>query len=194
MNKQTLFAGVIALIFIGGAYTLDNNLNSQSQPATHSFSVNTALAAQFEDLSNQTTNSCGGGKAAVYGLPEEGRLQGSCCGPMDMHSYEEQVTGLKEKYSNYEIIPPDPYDVSAAWARQMIEYSDATTLSTEQQAIYNKAVELSGEGGPCCCVCLHWDAYEGLAKHLIINENFSAEQIAELWELSDACGGEGHNH
>ena len=27
---------------------------------------------------------------------------------------------------------------------------------------------------------------------LIVNENFSAEKIAEVWDLSDACGGSGH--
>jgi len=34
--------------------------------------------------------------------------------------------------------------------------------------------------------------YEGLAKKLMIEEGFSAEQIAEVWDLSDACGGAGH--
>lgn len=195
MNKQILFAGAIALSLIVGVLILGDSPGKQGKEHSASSITNTALAAQFEHLSNQTTNSCGGGKQVVFGLPKDGRLQGSCCQAIDAHSYEEQITGLKEKYGEYDIIPSDPYDVSVAWARQMIEYSDATTLTSEQQAIYDKAVEVSEEGGPCCCVCWHWYAYEGLAKHLIITENFSAEQIAEVWDLSDACGGgEEHHH
>ena len=34
--------------------------------------------------------------------------------------------------------------------------------------------------------------YEGLAKYLITEYDFTAEQIADLWDLSDACGGPGH--
>lgn len=194
MNKQTIFAGAIALLLVGGVLIFGDSPDRQEEHRASSI-TNTALAAQFENLSTQTTNSCGGGKAVVFGLPEDGRLQGSCCGPMNPHSYEEQVAGLEAKYSRYDIIPADPYDVPVAWARQMIEYSDQTTLTTEQQTIYDEAVELSEEGGPCCCVCWHWYAYEGLAKHLIINESFTAEQVAEVWELSDACGGGSeHSH
>lgn len=196
MNKQTIFAGAIVILFVVGVFILGD---APTQQGDHEQSTgpitNTALAAQFEHLSNQTTNSCGGGKQVVFDLSEDGRLQGSCCQAMDAHSYEEQVTGLKEKYSGYDIIPTDPYDVPVTWARQMIEYNDATTLTPEQQNIYDKAVEMSEEGGPCCCVCWHWYAYKGLAKHLIISEHFSAEQIAEVWDLSDACGGgEEHHH
>lgn len=195
MNKQTLFAGAIVILFVVGVFILGDIPTQQDNHEQSTGSItNTALAAQFEHLSAQTTNSCGGGKAVVFGVPEDGRLQGSCCGPMNPHSYEEQVAGLEAKYSEYDIIPADPYDVPVSWARQMIEYSDQTTLTPEQQTIYDEAVEMSGEGGPCCCVCWHWYAYEGLAKHLIINESFSAEQIAEVWDLSDACGGDNHRH
>lgn len=91
----------------------------------------TYSSAHFEHLRKQTTNSCDGGKAVVFDLPEDGRLQGSCCGPMNMHSYHEQIAGLKAKYSGYDIIPLDPYDVPVAWARQMIEYSDKTALTPD---------------------------------------------------------------
>jgi len=194
MTKQTIFACSLCLVLVVAVFLL-GGLTGKSEKEQRITSItNTALAAQFEHLQSQTSNSCGGGKAVVFGLPEDGRLQGSCCGPMDAHSYEEQVEELERKYSEYDIIPSDPYDVPASWARQMIEYSDQTTLTPEQQATYDKAMDMSEEGGPCCCVCWHWYAYEGLAKHLIINENFSAEQIAEIWDLSDACGGDHHHH
>lgn len=195
MNKQTLFVGTIALIVIVGVLFLGGAPASQDSERHDTYVIaNAALAEKFEDLSEKTTNSCGGGEQAVYALPEDGHLQGSCCEAMDAHSYEEQITALEEVYGEYDIIPSDPYDVPVAWARQMIEYGDATALTREQQAIYDKAMKISKEGGPCCCVCWHWHAYEGLAKHLIINERFSAEQIAEVWDFSDACGGEHAHH
>lgn len=185
--NQIIAFGIVAVALLVAGYII----LPVKQPDYH-VGTNAALAIQFEHLSGQATNSCGGGKAVVNTLPESGRLQGSCCGPMNMHNYEKQTKGLK-KYDSYDIIPKDPYDVPVTWAREMIEYGEQTILSFEQQTIYDEAVELSHEGGPCCCVCWHWYAYEGLAKHLIINDGFVAEQIAEVWDLSDACGGEDHH-
>lgn len=156
-------------------------------------SESSELEIKFASLSKARTNSCGGGANVVYSMPENGNLQGSCCSPMDLHRYEEQIEGLK-RYSSYDIIPSDPYDVPVVWARETIDYNKNTQLTAEQQAIYDEAVEMSHEGGPCCCICWHWYAYEGLAKKLIIEYGFSAEQIAEVWDLSDACGGDGHAH
>jgi len=182
-----LLGGAVALV---GYFYIDSRGTDVGEVSSHL--GHDALAVRFEYLSQQGTNSCGGGKDIIKTLADEGRMQGSCCGSMVLHSYEEQIEGLK-KYVALEIIPPDPYDVPVAWAREMIEYNEKTILTPGQQAIYDAAVEMSHEGGPCCCKCWHWYAYEGLAKHLIINENFSAEQIAELWDMSDACGGE-HSH
>lgn len=182
-----LLGGAAALV---GYFFLDSrgtNLGELQPSLGHD-----ALAARFEYLSQQGTNSCGGGKNVVHSLSDEGRMQGSCCGAMSLHSYEEQIEGLKT-YTGYDIIPPDPYDVPVAWAKEMIAYNDATTLTSDQQALYDEAVAMSHEGGPCCCKCWHWYAYEGLAKKLIIDEGFTSEQIAKLWDLSDACGGE-HSH
>lgn len=190
MNQKitTLFLLAGAVAFVGYFY-LDSRGTTLSdlQPKL----AEDALAARFEYLSQQGTNACGGGKDIVKTLSGEARMQGACCGAMVLHSYEEQIEGLK-KYADYEIIPSDPYDVPVAWADEMIEYNDKTTLTAEQQALYDEAVEMSREG-PCCCKCWHWYAYEGLAKKLIIEQNFTAEQIAELWDLSNACGGE-HAH
>lgn len=182
-----LLGGAAALI---GYFYIDSRGTGLSELQPHLGQE--ALAARYDYLSQQGTNSCGGGKDVVKSLADEGRMQGSCCGPMNLHSYEEQIGGLK-KYADYEIIPTDPYDVPVAWAKEMIEYNENTALTPDQQARYDAAVGMSHEGGPCCCKCWHWYAYEGLAKHLIINDNFSAEQIAQLWDLSEACGGE-HAH
>lgn len=190
MNQKitTLFllAGAIALV---GYFYIDSQgiALSDLQPKL----AEDVLAARFEYLNQQGTNACGGGKDIVKTLSGDARMQGACCGAMSLHSYEEQIEGLK-KYSKYDLIPPDPYDVPVSWAQEMIAYNDTTTLTSEQQSIYDAAVEMSHEG-PCCCKCWHWYAYEGLAKKLIIEHGFTAEQIAEIWDLSDACGGE-HTH
>jgi len=183
---------LIFLLFL--SFIILNNSNNSSSVSTKTIPTETlTLEEKFAVLSGAKTNSCGGGAAVVNNMPDDGRIQGSCCTKMNLHKYEEQIEGLK-KYSDYEIIPKDPYDVPVVWAREMIEYGEQTELTPEQQIIYDKAVKVSNEGGPCCCVCWHWYAYEALAKKLIIEYNFSAEQIGEIWDLSDACGGTGHQH
>jgi len=66
-------------------------------------------------------------------------------------------------------------------------------LIPKQQVIYEEAVKLSHEGGPCCCRCWRWTAFEGQAKYLITKHNFGPEEIAEIWDLEDGCGG-GEEH
>ncbi|MBI1972609.1 hypothetical protein HYS50_01235, partial [Candidatus Woesearchaeota archaeon] len=111
----------------------------------------------------------------------------------DFHRYEEQVEGLK-KFSNIQQIPSDPYDIPVSLAKELLEYQKNIQLNFKQQEIYNKAMKMSMEGGPCCCKCWRWDAFEGQAKYLITEKGFTAEQIAEVWELEDGCGGAGHEH
>ena len=148
---------------------------------------------KFNYLVRQTSNSCGLARQVVLGYPNTQRIQGSCCNKMDHHAYLEQIEALK-KYKDISIIPPDPYDISAEKAKQLFKYLEEIELTSDQQTIYNEAMKISNEGGPCCCKCWHWDAYEGLAKKLIVDYGWNSEQIAELWDFSDACGGSGHEH
>lgn len=150
----------------------------------------TALAAKFEKLSQSGNSSCSGDfKDSIASMPDNSRLQGSCCSPMNLHRYTEQVEGLK-KYKNIKEIPPDPYDISAGLAKKMLDYYD-DKLTPDQQKAYDYAMQNSDEKGPCCCKCWRWYVYGGLAKYLIQNYKFSGEQITEVWNLSDGCGGEG---
>lgn len=126
-------------------------------------------------------------------MPDDARIQGSCCSRMDMHKYQEQVEGLK-KYADIPQIPADPYDVPVSLAKQLFEYQRTIQLTSDQQAIYDEAAKLSENGGPCCCKCWRWNAFEGQAKYLITELDWSAEQVAELWDLEDGCGGAGHEH
>lgn len=186
MNKNLQVSILIAVLLVGGALYLGTSKKNGSQPLT----ANTALAAKFDELSKNGNSSCSGAfKDSIDSMPDTARLQGSCCSPMDMHRYEEQVTGLK-KYSNIPEIPSDPYDIDAAPAKQLKAYYDVE-LTLEQQKSYDYAMANSMEKGPCCCKCWRWYVYGGLGKLLIQKYNFTGEQVTEIWNLSDGCGGAG---
>lgn len=201
VTKSHLLIATVGLVFAGLLYTA----TAGSFPGTHDHDDHThdrntdtvsgemTLRDRFEVLRTQSTNACGAQPQYLDEIPGWQRMQGSCCSAMNFHSYEEQITGLEANYSEYQIIPSDPYNVSVKWAKQMIEYNEDTELTEEQQAIYDEATEISHEGGPCCCTCWHWYAYGGLGKKLIIEYDFTAEQVAQIWDLSDACGGS-HSH
>ena len=126
-------------------------------------------------------------------MSDNARIQGSCCSPMDLHHYQEQVEGL-QKYADIPQIPADPYDVPVSLAKQLFVYQKTIQLTSDQQAIYDEATKIAEESGPCCCRCWRWNAFEGQAKYLITERNWSAREIAELWDLEDGCGGSGHEH
>jgi hypothetical protein len=103
--------------------------------------------------------------------------------------YVSQVNGLK-RYRTYPQIPPDPYNIPAGLAqRAMASY--AVKLTAPQQSAYQYAMRHSTEHGPCCCHCWRWQAYGGLGKDLIQHEGFTGQQVAEVWNLSNGCGGQG---
>ena len=137
---------VVAYLFLAPAVpSLQFGAKNKPYSAT-----NTALAAKFEQLSKNGNSSCSGVfKDSIASMPDSNRLQGSCCSPMSMHRYSEQVKGL-EKYKNIPEIPSDPYDIDAKIAKQMITNYDMQLTPTEQQA-YDYAMQNSMEKGPCCC-------------------------------------------
>ncbi|MEK7541628.1 MAG: hypothetical protein AAB533_02145, partial [Patescibacteria group bacterium] len=125
-------------------------------------------------------------------MTDTDHIRGSCCSPMGLHRYSEQVEGLK-KYSNIPEIPPDPYDIGASLAKRLMGYYDMELTPAEQVA-YDYAMTHSHEKGPCCCKCWRWYVYGGLGKYLIRNYGFTGEQLTEVWNLSDGCGGDGEHH
>lgn len=160
--------------------------------------TNTAMAAgseeKFNYLSSQTNSFCGLQSATVDSFSEGDSIRGACCGAMDLHRYKEQVEELK-KYSKVDVVPEDPYDIPTTLAKRLFDYQKNISLNKKEQAIYDKAVEISHEGGPCCCRCWRWTAFEGQAKYLITEKGYTSEQIAEIWDLEDGCGGSDHvNH
>jgi hypothetical protein len=152
------------------------------------------LTSRFEDLSSNGNSNCSREfMESIATLPSTSQLKGSCCSPMDLHRYTEQVDGLAQ-YRNIAAIPADPYNIPAGTARKAMSYYDMQLTRVEQQD-YDFAMANSEEKGPCCCQCWRWKVYGGLAKLLIREHGFTGEQIVKVWNLSDGCGGEGeHEH
>lgn len=181
-SKTTIVALVVILAAVWYSYGL---INGDKEDVIH-----LAHAAKFTELSKNGNSACSGAfKDSILSMADDERIMGSCCSPMNLHRYIEQVDGLK-KYSNISEIPPDPYDVNAGLAKKMQAYY-GTELTSEEQAAYDYAMENSHEKGPCCCKCWRWYVYGGLAKYLIRNYQFTGEQVVDIWNLSDGCGGAG---
>src|SRR5262245_41825330 len=67
------------------------------------------LKNRFQSLSQHGNVECSVQFEKLIGsMGPEGRLQGSCCAPMDEARYRQQLEGLK-KYTDIAEVPPDPY-------------------------------------------------------------------------------------
>lgn len=190
---------IVVLVFIGGvAYLFAANQSNRFQLSNlaqnESGIVQTTLAAKFDYLSRNGNSSCSTSfKESIPSLLAGERLRGSCCSPMNFHRYTEQIEGL-QKYSHVPEIPSDPYDIEAGLAQKLLSYYEVELTPGEQKA-YDYAMANSHEKGPCCCKCWRWYVYGGLGKLLIKKYGFDGEQLTEVWNLSDGCGGVGdHLH
>ena len=200
MGKNVFIVIIVFIILFIGYFTFFSkksifNLSPPiSEKEKSEIFPDTALAAKFDYLSKNGNSACSlSFYESIPSMTDDARLQGSCCSPMSPHRYLEQITGLK-KYTNISEIPSDPYNIEVGLAKKLISYYDGELTQKEQMA-YDFAMENSDEKGPCCCKCWRWYVYGGLAKLLIKNYNFNGEQITEIWNLSDGCGGEGdHVH
>ncbi|MBS3074752.1 hypothetical protein J4447_04875 [Candidatus Pacearchaeota archaeon] len=115
-------------------------------------------------------------------------LSGQCCGAlMDTKERHESLEKL-QAYKDIPDVPLDPFHTPIEIAKKWIDYDKNTILNSEEQRIYDEAMKMSKEGGPCCCKCWHWYVNEGIAKKMIKDYNYSAQQIANYWDVSDICG------
>lgn len=192
-NKTNLLLIGLLTLAIGYIYIAiarPFNLSPKTSTNKESFSppVDKVLAAKFDYLSTHGNSSCSSSfQQSIPQMLDNARLQGSCCSPMNWNKYKEQIEGLK-KYSDISDIPQDPYDIEAGLAKKlMAHYNDQLTV--QQQQVYDFAMQNSNEKGPCCCKCWRWFVYGGLAKILIQNHGFTGQQITDVWNLSDGCGG-----
>ena len=184
-SKKYIVLGFLPILLIIGIFYLNFQTNENSY--TKIPDQSNTLEAKFAYLSNAGTNFCAGPNI-VDPMKGSDRLQGSCCSQMDFDTYVEQIEGLK-KYEHVSIIPSDPYDISVGLAKELLDYDKTYVLTSEQQAVYDNAMKMSSEGGPCCCKCWRWYAFEGQAKYLIKNLHYTEKQISEVWDLEDGCGG-----
>jgi hypothetical protein len=148
-------------------------------------------AARFALLSRRTSNQCSLKPGDLMKYQRARRLQGSCCSAMDMAAYLRQVAALR-RYAAIRQIPADPYDIPAGLAQQLIGYQHALRLTAAQQRIYDTAMRLTPEKGPCCCRCWRWTAFQGLARYLVSDRGWQAPTLAALISDLDGCGGSDH--
>jgi hypothetical protein len=147
-----------------------------------------ALMKRFDFLSQNGNVSCSPAfEVSIANMPAEKMLQGSCCSPMESRRYIEQIKGIR-KYADISEIPPDPYNIPAGLARKLMPYYDHS-LNNAEQAAYDFAMANSDMRGPCCCQCWRWRLYGGLGKHLIRDRQFTGQQLVDLWNIAQGCGG-----
>ncbi|TSC74871.1 MAG: hypothetical protein G01um101430_688 [Parcubacteria group bacterium Gr01-1014_30] len=192
MKRQYQTLALILFVFLLGTAVFTSKNSQNSELKLHI--APEAMAAKFDYLSQNGNSSCSANfQKSIPQMTDADHIRGSCCSPMSLHRYSEQVEGLK-KYANIPEIPSDPYDIEASLAKKLISYYDME-LTPQEQAAYDYAMENSHEKGPCCCKCWRWYVYGGLGKYLIRYYGFAGEQLTEVWNLSDGCGGdEEHNH
>ena len=146
------------------------------------------LKERFKVLSQQGNVECSVQFEKLIGsMGPNGRLQGSCCAPMDEARYRQQIEGLN-KYTDIAEVPPDPYDIPATLAHKLMGHYDMA-LNKEEQAAYDYAMEHSDMEGPCCCKCWRWKVYGGLGKYLIHRRHYTGQQLTDLWNVGQGCGG-----
>ena len=106
---------------------------------------------------------------------------------MDTKEYHENLEKL-QAYKSMPDIPLDPMHTPVEMAKVWIDYDKNTTLTPDEQKVYDQAYATSMEK-PCCCKCWHYFVNEGIAKKMIRDGQFNSKQIADYWDASDICGG-----
>jgi len=181
--------GLVLIVALSGGHT-KGTTTGKVRPAAGGPVLIAGTPAAFGYLTAQRSNRCGLKPAELETTPPAQHLQGSCCDPMDLSTYEWQVKALQH-YAALPQIPRDPYNVPVSLARRLLRYDSTIHLSGRQQATYDRAMHMSREKGPCCCHCWRWTAFRGMSKYLIVRAGWSAPQVALLIDDVEGCGGKG---
>ncbi len=190
LSKNKIAIGLVFFsILIMGLLFGNTYLNSKTGNSSNQQAGTSSQQAKFAYLSTHGNSSCSNDfLTSIPTMNDNQRLQGSCCSPMVLGKYVEQVNNLK-KYSAISVIPADPYDIPAKQAKQLLVYDNTINPTASEQKILDAAVAASPEKGYCCCKCWRWYVYEGLSKYLVHVKHFSAKQITDVLANSDGCGG-----
>ncbi len=183
--------GVVGVVLVSGA----SGGGHASKPLAGTVASSTAgpapaagTPAALSYLAVQHSNRCGLTSAELQRYAPSRRLQGSCCFPMDLSTYEWQVQALSS-FASIEQIPRDPYDVPVSLAQRLLGYDASIRLSPAHQSTYAHAMAMSRLRGPCCCRCWRWSAFRGLSKFLITGRHWAARRLAVLIDDLEGCGG-----
>ena len=139
-------------------------------------------------LSNtpSTGGSCAAGSSPLTSVKGK-YLSGQCCGTLlDTKEHRENLEKL-QAYKSMPGIPLDPFHTPIEMAKKWIDYDNNTTLTSDEQKVFDEAYKISKEK-PCCCKCWHYYTNEGIAKKMIKDGTFNSKQIADYWDASDICG------
>ncbi|HWY79658.1 MAG TPA: hypothetical protein VNW29_04840 [Candidatus Sulfotelmatobacter sp.] len=152
-----------------------------SQIITCGASVDSLLSS-----SPSYAGSCVGG-AGTLSSTKGMTLGGQCCGTL-MDTSERHAN--LQKLQAYKTMPDiilDPMHTPITLAKKWIDYDNSTTLTSDEQKIYDQAMTISKEK-PCCCKCWHYYTNEGIAKKMIKDGTYNSKQIADYWDASQICG------
>lgn len=184
MNRRTFLLAVPGVV--AGVVPLRGKAAKVEQASPQQGSD---LRARFDYLSTHGNSNCSNQfLASIPSMPDSMMLQGSCCAPMDYNTYVSQITALR-KYQSTSEIPSDPYNIPAKLAKQLLGFDQSITLTAAEQAVLDDAVPRTKEQGFCCCQCWRWYTFEGMSKYLVQNYGFTADQIVDVLNNLDGCGG-----
>ncbi|MDA8320745.1 MAG: hypothetical protein M0030_13185 [Actinomycetota bacterium] len=185
-----LLAGAVAATAGLAIAYLATSRTSSPKLASHAAQISPAASvAEFAYLAAQDSNHCGLQAGEIMKMRPGVMLQGSCCDPMNLASFQYQVTALR-RYSVLPAIPPDPYSISAGLARRLIGDERSIALSGGEQKTFRQAISMTADKAPCCCHCWRWDMTTGLARYLISARHWDSRQVAEVVDLVHGCGGQ----
>lgn len=184
---------IVLLAALAGGYPYAFSKAARDVEKAPDFSTE-LLRTKFDFLSRNGNSNCSAAfRSSISSMPDGARLRGSCCSPMTLHRYSEQIDALRNFKSaagqKIAEIPDDPYNIEAGLAKKALSYYDLA-LTPEEQRRYDYAMQNSNEKGPCCCQCWRWTVYGGLGKYLIRTHGFTGEQVTQIWNFSDGCGGD----
>ncbi|TSC68308.1 MAG: hypothetical protein G01um101466_492 [Parcubacteria group bacterium Gr01-1014_66] len=129
MKRQYQILAVVIFAFLLGTAILTSKNKQDGELKPHIASE--ALAAKFDYLSQNDNSSCSANfQKSIPQMTNTDNIRGSCCSPMSLHRYSEQVEGLK-KYGNIPEIPPGPYDIGANLAKRLMSYYDVELTPEE---------------------------------------------------------------
>lgn len=131
--------------------------------------------------------SCVSGQGGTLSSIKGKFLSGQCCSSlvdtMERHNNLKKL----QAYKNTPGIPLDPFHTPIDMAKKWIDYDNSTTLTADEQKVYDEAYAMSKEK-PCCCKCWHYYTNEGISKKMIKDGVWNSKQIADYWDASDICG------